>query len=453
MITYLAIPIIFLVGYFIVKKYNTQAVLLAAGLTMIALGVVGGAEEFLPKGGKPTGSVIVDFFEVIKVIASSTLAKLGLIIMAVGGFSKYMSHIGAANAMVQVATKPLSHIQNPYLVLAMAYIIGQLINVFLPSATGLALLLLVAMYPILVGVGCNPAAAAAVVATTGCLDLGPASSAANKAAEVSGIDVATYFVSYQLMVSVIAMLVIATLHFFSQRYFDKKDQEKGVTHEFNLKSEKQRDVPKWFAFLPVLPLFLLLTFSKFGIASIKINVVTAMFISLFISMLCDFIFTRDGKWVSDSLKVYLNGMGAVFASVVSLIISAKVFVSGLSTIGFIDMLLGSASNLGFGYLAMVLVLVGIITIVTLLSGSGNASFFSFSNLAPDVAAQVGAHTAAVALPMQLASGLMRSASPVAGVIIACASVANVSPIELAKRTVIPMAGGLITVLATSQLMI
>ncbi|QXC58715.1 C4-dicarboxylate transporter DcuC [Vibrio mimicus] len=453
MITYLAIPIIFLVGYFFIKKYNTQAVLLLSGLFMIMLGVINGDADFMPKGGKPTGSIIVDFFEIIHVIASSTLAKLGLIIMAVGGFSKYMSHIGAANAMVQMATKPLSYIKNPYLVLAMAYITGQLINIFIPSATGLSLLLLVAMYPVLVGVGCNPAAAAAVVATTGCLDLGPASSAANKAAEVSGIDVATYFVSYQLQVSIAAMVVIASLHFVCQRYFDRKDAEKGVQSEFNIQEKEQRVVPKWFAIFPVLPLMLLLTFSQFGIDTITMNVVTAMFIALFVSMLFDYLLTRDGKTVAASLRVYLDGMGGVFASVVSLIIAAQVFVTGLETIGFISLLLDSASSLGFGYIAMVLVLVSIIVLVTLLSGSGNASFFSFSNLAPEVASQVGAPIAAVAMPMQLASGLMRSASPVAGVIIACAAVANVSPIELAKRTVIPMLGGLVTVLLASQLFI
>jgi DcuC family C4-dicarboxylate transporter len=70
-----------------------------------------------------------------------------------------------------------------------------------------------------------------------------------------------------------------------------------------------------------------------------------------------------------------------------------------------------------------------------------------------VAAQVGTAAAHVALPMQLAAGLMRSASPVAGVVIACAGVANVSPIELAKRTIIPMTGGLITVLICSQILV
>ncbi len=142
------------------------------------------------------------------------------------------------------------------------------------------------------------------------------------------------------------------------------------------------------------------------------------------------------------MKVYLEGMGNVFSSVV-----------GLTTIGFIDMLLGSAANLGLGYFAMVVMLVAIIVLVTMLSGSGNASFFSFSNLAPEVAAQVGTTAANVAMPMQLAAGLMRSASRVAGVVIACAGVANVPPIELAKRTMIPMLGGLLSVLVCSQILI
>ncbi len=197
---------------------------------------------------------------------------------------------------------------------------------------------------------------------------------------------------------------------------------------------------------------LLLVFSKFAVSSIKMNVATAMFIALFISMVCDFIYSRNGKEVVASLKVYLEGMGSVFANVVSIIIAAKIFVTGLKAIGFIDLLLGSAANNGLGYFAMVGVLVGIITVVTLLSGSGNASFFSFSNLAPEVATQVGTSAIFVALPMQLASGIVRSVSPVSGVVIACAGVANVSPIEIAKRTAIPMLGGLITVFVCSLIL-
>jgi DcuC family C4-dicarboxylate transporter len=446
MVALLALPIVFGAGFLIIKKYNTQAVLFGSGILMMLIGVIAGGPEFLPKGVSSSGATVVDFFLVIKSISSSTLAKLGLIIMAVGGFSKYMGHIGAANALVQVTTKPLSVINNPYIILALAYILGQFLNVFIPSAVGLAMLLLVALYPVLVGIGCTPASVAAVLATTACLDLGPASGASNKAAEVIGIDAASYFVEHQLFVGVCTVLVIAVLHFVCQKWFDKRDEVNGVSYELQAKEVTSREAPVWFAALPVLPLVLLLTFSKFAITSIKIDVVTAMFISLAVAMACDYLYSKDGKAVAASLKVYLQGMGDVFAGVVSLIIAAQTFVLGLKAIGFISGMLGVATHLGFGYTMMVIMLVAIIGVTALMSGSGNAAFFSFSNLAPDVATHVGVSTAALALPMQLSAGIFRSFSPVAGVVIACAGVAGIPPTELVKRTAIPMMGGLITVL-------
>lgn len=446
MVALLALPIVFGAGFLIIKKYNTQAVLFGSGILMMLIGVIAGGPDFLPKGVSSSGATVVDFFLVIKSISSSTLAKLGLIIMAVGGFSKYMGYIGAANALVKVTTKPLSVINNPYIILALAYILGQFLNVFIPSAVGLAMLLLVALYPVLVGIGCTPASVAAVLATTACLDLGPASGASNKAAEVIGIDAASYFVEHQLFVGVCAALVIAVLHFVCQKWFDKRDEVNGVSYALQAKEDTSREAPIWFAALPVLPLVLLLTFSKFAITSIKIDVVTAMFISLAVAMACDYLYSKDGKAVAASLKVYLQGMGDVFAGVVSLIIAAQTFVVGLKAIGFISGMLGVATHLGFGYTMMVIMLVAIIGVTALMSGSGNAAFFSFSNLAPDVATHVGVSTAALALPMQLSAGIFRSFSPVAGVVIACAGVAGIPPTELVKRTAIPMMGGLITVL-------
>ncbi|MGY3570264.1 C4-dicarboxylate transporter DcuC [Vibrio paucivorans] len=446
MVALLALPIVFGAGFLIIKKYNTQAVLFGSGILMMLVGVIAGGPEFLPKGVSSSGATVVDFFLVIKSISSSTLAKLGLIIMAVGGFSKYMGYIGAANALVQVTTKPLSVISNPYIILALAYILGQFLNVFIPSAVGLAMLLLVALYPVLVGIGCTPASVAAVLATTACLDLGPASGASNKAAEVIGIDAASYFVEHQLFVGVCTALVIAVLHFVCQKWFDKRDEVNGVSYELQAKEDTSREAPIWFAALPVLPLVLLLTFSKFAITSIKIDVVTAMFISLAVAMACYYLYSKDGKAVAASLKVYLQGMGDVFAGVVSLIIAAQTFVVGLKAIGFISGMLSVATHLGFGYTMMVVMLVAIIGVTALMSGSGNAAFFSFSNLAPDVATHVGVSTAALALPMQLSAGIFRSFSPVAGVVIACAGVAGIPPTELVKRTAIPMIGGLITVL-------
>lgn len=449
MLSIIALLIVIATGYFIIKKYNTQAILLFAGLLMITIGILGNNTPFLPKGTQSSGTEIIDLFLVIKAISAKSVAEIGLIIMATGGFAKYMGHIGAANALVKIAIKPLSYIRNPYLLLGLTYIIGQILNVFIPSAVGLAMLLLIALYPVLVSIGCTPASVAAVLATTACLDLGPASGASNKAAEIIGIDAASYFIEHQLIVGIITAIVIAILHIVTQKFFDKRDAQKGGESKLEVKNDEQKTVPLYFAILPILPLALLLTFSKFLVTSIKIDVVTAMFLSLAVAMLFDFIYTKDGKKVAASLKVYLQGMGDIFASVVSLIIAAQVFVVGLETIGFIDGLMHLSDHLGLSSSMMIILLVSIIGLVTLLSGSGNAAFFSLGGLAPTAAANLGISTATLAMPMQLSAGIFRSFSPVSGVVLACAGVANISPIELVKRTSIPMVGGLIATIVTS----
>ena len=73
----------------------------------------------------------------------------------------------------------------------------------------------------------------------------------------------------------------------------------------------------------------------------------------------------------------------------------------------------------------------------MLLGSGNASWYAFGPLVPDVAAQMGVSAATIALPMQLSSGVGRCISPVAGAIIAVAGMAEVDQMSLIKTCMIP----------------
>ena len=73
----------------------------------------------------------------------------------------------------------------------------------------------------------------------------------------------------------------------------------------------------------------------------------------------------------------------------------------------------------------------------MLMGSGNAAFFSFGPLLPGIAGQLGMPAiprASFAVIRQYG----RAASPIAGIIVAIAGVAGVSPIELAKRNTLPL---------------
>lgn len=81
---------------------------------------------------------------------SNTLAGLGLTLMAIADFSAYMDHVGASYTLFKVFEKPLKMVKSPYILLLVAYFIVQFLVLFIPSHAGLALLLMVTMYPILV---------------------------------------------------------------------------------------------------------------------------------------------------------------------------------------------------------------------------------------------------------------------------------------------------------------
>jgi DcuC family C4-dicarboxylate transporter len=59
---------------------------------------------------------------------------------------------------------------------------------------------------------------------------------------------------------------------------------------------------------------------------------------------------------------------------------------------------------------------------------------------------MGVDSAGIILPMQMASSLGRATSPIAGVIIATAEIAGITPYQLAKRNLIPLTTVLIAML-------
>ena len=83
------------VGYLITKKYKPQPVLFMAGMILMGCAVALGVGAILPEKER-TGLVLFDMFEFIRKTFSSRAAGLGLNIMAVGGFARYMDHIGAS---------------------------------------------------------------------------------------------------------------------------------------------------------------------------------------------------------------------------------------------------------------------------------------------------------------------------------------------------------------------
>lgn len=424
------------VAWLIINRMKPQAVLFAGGIFLLVVAILMGVPLLDAK--KSTGFVWFDIFKFMEDTFSTRAAGIGLMIMTVGGFAKYMDYIGASRSLVHLASKPLSMIRSPYLLLAVSYIIGQLLNIVIPSAAGLCVLLMATMYPVLVNLGVSRLSAAAVVATTPCLDLGPASGTAVFAAKTAEMDVADYFVGEQIPIAVVTMAAISISHYFIQRYFDRKEGLEAKVLQTAPDYDKEEFPPVIYALLPLVPIILVLVFSKLCISSIKMPVVTAMIISIFLAMMMELIRTRQPKEVCKSIQVFFDGMGHLFATVVTLIVAGETFAFGLTKIGAIDLIVQGAQSSGFGAIGVTLVMTVIVSMSAIIMGSGNAPFYSFGALVPDIAKGLSILPVSMIAPMQMAASIARSASPITAAVVAVAGVANVSPVDLVKRTAIPM---------------
>ena len=400
------IPVVALVIYGIVKNFSAAATLAVAGMVLLSAAHLLGIADILPVD-KATGFAPFDLFELMNGVFSMRMASLGLTIMACGGFATYMSHIGASESLVNLAVKPIRRFKSPYIVLAIVYLVTVVLQMFVTSATGLGLLLMVTLYPVLRSIGLSRASAAALCASPAAFEIGVTQVNANFAASQSGMDITEYFLSYQAWVTVPMAITAAALHFFWQRRCDLKEghvaaEHVGAKDDADSKDSKEKPkAPAIYALLPMIPFVLLLVFSKMLVASITMSLVAAMLISVFVGMVFELIRTRDVKESLAGFDKFLNGMGAVFGPVVGLIIGAEVFAMGLKQIGAIDSLLGSAQGLGIGAGFMAVFMSVLIAISAIMMGSGNASFLSFATLAPDVANSFGVPAVSMAAANEL----------------------------------------------------
>lgn len=441
---FLVVASVILAAYLVIKRYYAPWALLMVGLLLlICVSIISGAP--LITGKKATNSAVFDIVQVFTNLLQSRTAGIGMNIICVGGFAYYMDKIGATKALVNICIKPLSYIHAPYVLLGVAYLVGQLLNVFIPSAVGLGMLLMVTIYPLLVAVGMSRLSAAAVVATASCLDLGPASGNSLLAAEISNLHVMEFFIENQLPVGIITAAVIAVSHVVLGKFFDKRDLASGrlTQDDFKLRTEvkkegaaAQPDAPIYYAILPILPVVLLFVFSKLVYAGIRLEVVTAILSCALVAFVVDLLTVRNLRECTDRTKAMFNGMGKIFSSTVLLIVCAEVFAEGLKRSGGIDTILQSVAQMqGAGGITMLIAMFLIMTLAAFVTGSGNAAFFAFSPLLPQAAQSVAWSTVTMAVPVQLASGIARSMSPIAGVVMAVSGIAEVSPFELVRRTI------------------
>ena len=439
---------IVLVAYYIVKGYSATGVLMFGGLVLLFISVLMG-HSILPEGVKSTGSPYFDILEYVKYLLGNRGGGLGLMIMVLCGFSVYMTHLGANDVVVKLVSKPLKNIRSPYILMVFAYFLACLMSFAVSSATGLGVLLMATLFPVMVNVGISRGAAAAICASPISIILSPTSGDVVLSAEISKIPLGEFAFGTALPVSIFAILGIAVAHFFWQRYLDKKE---GVQVERMNADEIKTTAPNYYAILPLLPIIGVLIFDgKWGLPNL--HIVTVIVLCFIITAAVDFLRSFNAKQTFDNLVVAYRGMADAFAGVVMLLVAAGVFAQSLSTIGFITNLIDSAQSFGRSAFVMMLVLAVITILATMATGSGNAAFYAFAELIPKLATQMGVNPAFLTIPMLQASNLGRGLSPVSGVVVAVSGMGKISPFEIVKRMSVPMLVGFICVIIGTEIFV
>ena len=441
---------ILVVGWAILKGKYAPMVLFASGAFMLLCAIFFDTGTFMPKKALPTGNDYLNVIEFIRYMFSNRLAGLGFLIMTMVGFASYMTHIGANDAFVNIAIKPLSIIKNPYVLVFVAFLLGKAVSMVITSAVGLGVLCLALMGPALAALGLNKKAIGAVFVTSGAASmvlLGGSTAASAKACELSILD---YVFLFKIPAALPTVLAMGLAHVFWQRYLDRKEgwvceEHKGETLVFEEDVKRPSTAaPKIYALLPFLPMVLVVVFSQYCISSIKLDITALMLLCVVIGMCFEVVRWRGNfDKLAAGLKVFLQAMGKSLAGVVSLVIAAGVFAEGFKALGMLDAIVGLANDVGAGALGMSVLFVVITTLVTIIAGSNGASFYPLVEMVPKIAKDMGVNPVTLVLPMHQASTIARPLSPVAGVVVAIAAMLKMNPLELVKRASVPCVIGLL----------
>ncbi|WP_263080357.1 anaerobic C4-dicarboxylate transporter DcuC [Endozoicomonas sp. Mp262] len=438
------------VGYFIIKDYRPAGVLLTAGIVLLLIaGLLG--KDLLPDKVVSTGNFVTDALEYVKYTLCYRGGGLGMQIMLLCGFAAYMTHIDANNMVVKQFSKPLKAIKSPYILLVAAYIVACLMSLAVSSATGLGVLLMATLFPMMTAMGISRPAAVAICASPAAIILSPTSGDVILAAEKSGLPLDVFAVQTVLPVSLSAIATMAVAAFFWNKYLDKKHNTPMERVDI---SRIEAKAPTFYCVLPFLPIVGVFLFNGRTIPGLELDIYTIVVLSIAISGLVDFAVNRfDGRKTLENMESCYQGMAEAFKGVVMLLVAAGTFAQGLMAIGAIDTLLSLADAAGAGGFALMLLLAGLTVAAAIATGSGNAPFYAFVELAPALAMKMGLRPAFLIIPMLQASNLGRTMSPVSGVVVATSGMASISPLEVVKRTSVPVTVGLATVIVGTLILV
>lgn len=400
---WMAVAVVLVTVWALVKRFETRLVLLVAGLVMALL----------------SGDPMAAFRQFDK---SMTNPNLIIAICSALGFAGVVTVTKCDLHLVALLVKPLKKLG--VFLLPACMIVTGIVAVALPSTAGCVAAVGPTMIPLMLRAGFKPAAAAAaVVGAVTPAFLNPGVSHNVFIAKISNMEVMDFlgqFAPYTVAISLAVVVMLSALCFFYGDY-----QKGGVADKVKEGASNLPENPNvFYALAPLVPVIILVAVSV-GAPQLKMSVATAMLLGMIYAVAV----TRTAP--DKATKEFFNGMGSGYAKILGIIIAAGVFAAGLRAAGVIDVFVkflttaNDIAKLGGSVGPFAL---------AVLTGSGDAAAFAFNEAVTPHAVEFGMTPEGLGYLAAIAASCGRQASPLCGGLILAAGLANVSPVDICKRT-------------------
>ena len=403
-----AIFIVLLALVALLKRYETRLVLCLSGLAMciVAMDPMAAYNQFAKS--MTTGNLI-----------QSICSAMGFAFLV--GYTKCDIHL------VQLLTRPVKSLG--LFLIPCSALLTTIVNAAIPSAAGCAAAVGATLIPLMIRSGISPAgAAAAVLIGTYGSNFNPGGAHPVMISGMAGIDPMQYTIDYSITyatVSLVGIIMITVVEFILKDYRKTKPNE---AVKLDIKSVAVEKVNVLFAIAPLVPLVILLLGNTY-VPAIRMGVAQAMLIGVTYTMLV----TRVNP--QKAFSEFFTGAGKGYGNVLGIIIAAGVFACGLRETGVVGALIEALKH------ANEYARVGGASgtfLMAVLTGSADAAIFAFNEAVTPHAAEFGMTITDLGNVVSTAGQLGRTMSPIAGVVILLAGMAQVSPMDLVKRTAVPM---------------
>ena len=407
---YVAIATIVVTIYALAKRIETRLVLFTAGFFLCALSF--------------------DPMKALNAFASNmTKGSLILAICSCMGFAFVSTMTKADRSLVHYLASPIRGLG--IFLIPVCTAVTFVLNIAIPSAAGCSAAVGSTLIPVMLRAGIKPAAAAAAVfgGTMGSL-LSPGSAHNPFIANTAGMDMMdfiAYHTPWSISVGVISAVGLLVWCFILG---DHKG-DKNAKAEVKVVDDGFKANPI-MAFLTLVPI-LILVVGNVWVPAMKMGVAQAMVLGAVIMLVAAMIIQRTNP--QEFTKQFFNGLGKAYGDVMGIIIAAGVFAAGLQASGliatFIAMLKESNDIARWG---------GSIGpwLLATISGSGDAATFAFNEAVTPHAKEFGMEIHSLGGLAYLCGAIGRTMSPIAGGMIVVCGIAQANPIEVAKRTAVPM---------------